>query len=74
MIPVFPVVGEFFTARPLFSSAGVELQNTLIFASGITAVPLGRTEILVVPNDAPSRELSQGQGLGGARFDGAFTS
>ena len=45
------------------------MQNTTIFASGITGVPLARTEVSVIPNDAPFRELSHGQGPGGAHFD-----
>ena len=44
------------------------------FASDITGVPLDRTEVLVVPSDAPSHELSHGQGLGVARFHGGLES
>ena len=40
------------------------------FASDIIGVPLGRTDVLVVTNNAPSREVSHGQAVEGARFDG----
>ena len=65
---------DFFSIRPLFFSMVVTLQKTIDFASDITGVPFGRTEALVVPNDAPSRELSHGQVLGGGPFDGRFKS
>ena len=40
-------------------------------ARDITGMPLGRTEVLVVPNDAPSRELSHGQGPRLVRLHGS---
>ena len=36
------------------------------FASDITRVPFGRTDVLIGANDAPSPELSYGRGLEGA--------
>ena len=35
-------------------------------------VPFGRTEVSIVPNDAPFRELSHGQALGGICFHGVI--
>ena len=35
------------------------------FASDITRVPFGRTDVLIGANDAPSLELSYGHGLEG---------
>ena len=40
----------------------------------MTEVPLGRTDVLVEPNGAPSRELSHGHGPKGARSDGGSGS
>ena len=34
------------------------------FASDITRVPFGRTDVLIGANDAPSPEFSHGYGLG----------
>ena len=55
-------------ASPAAPTASME------YASDITGVPLGRTEAIVVPNDAPSRELSHVQGLGVAPFHSGFKS
>ena len=44
------------------------------FASDITRVPFGRTDVLIGANDAPSPELSYGHGLKGASFHGVFES
>ena len=38
------------------------------FASDITRVPFGRTDVLIGANGAPSSELSYGHGLKGASF------
>ena len=40
------------------------------FASDITRVPFGRTDVLIGAHDAPSPELSYGHGLKGASFHG----
>ena len=40
--------------------------------ANISLVPLDRIEVLIVPNDTPSRELSRAQGPGLARFHGGF--
>ena len=40
------------------------------FASDITRVPCGRTDVLIGANDAPSLELSYRRGLEGASFNG----
>ena len=68
-VSLFPG-GDFVSVRQLFSSMVVTLQDTIDFASAITGVPLGRTDVLIVPNDAPSRELSHGHGPKGAHCDG----
>ena len=52
----------------------VKSQSTLKFASGITGVPFGRTEVLIGAIDAPSPELSHGHGLKGACFHGVSKS
>ncbi len=74
LVVSFPPTREIYRVLPWLSGLVVKSQNTMKFASDITGVPLGRTEVLVVPNDAPSRELSHGQVLGGAPFDGGFKS
>ena len=40
------------------------------FASDITRVPFGRTDVLIGANDAPSPELSYGHDLKGTSFQG----
>ena len=40
------------------------------FASDITRVPFGRTDVLIGANDAPSPELSYGHALKGTSFHG----
>ena len=40
------------------------------FASDITRVPFGRTDVLIGANDAPSPELSYGHDLKGTSFHG----
>ena len=49
-------------------------QNTMKFASDITRVPFGRTDVSTGANDAPPPELSYGHGLEGASFHGVFES
>ena len=40
------------------------------FASDITRVPCGRTDVLIGASEAPSPEFSYGHGLDGASFHG----
>ena len=40
------------------------------FASDITRVPFGRTDVLIGANDAPSPKLSDGKDLKSASFHG----
>ena len=58
----------------MFFSMVVELHNGIDFASNLTGVPLGRTEVLVVPNAAPFRESSREHGPRGTRIDGRYES
>ena len=44
------------------------------FASDITRVPCGRTDVLIGGKDAPSPEHSYGHGLDSASFQGLFVS
>ena len=41
-------------------------KSTMKFASGVSGMNFGRTDVLIGVNDAPSPELSYGHGLEGA--------
>ena len=49
-------------------------QNTMKFASDVTGMPFGRTDVFIAANDAQSSELSHGHGFKGDCFRRVFES
>ena len=45
----------------------MKLKKTVKFACGKAGVPVGRTEVLIGANNAPSREFANRHGLKGPR-------